>query len=182
MPLGLTGPESFGDYTDPFYQQPQPEAAPAPTGAPAPAPAPITEAPQPGPASAPAEDQTGPPISPPKPPPPPPPAPTGIEGVQGSDVTGGVRGSFAQAGTGGFNQRFGTNQPAQWYRQNLEQLGGASSLREQQSNRSGGGGGGVPAPTTGVDDFGGQDPDEQGMKWEQFLRRVQGNMFGQGGR
>ena len=204
MALGLQGTQSFGDYTDPFYQQPT--AGPAPAPAPTSAPEPVA----PGPDPAPAQDQGGlpepnpqdeinarrlagrpEPGAPPNPgvgPPPPPPTLQGA--AQGSEATGGVQGSFAQAGTSGFNRRFGGNSPALWYRQNLDTLGGSPTSNRasgrqrnaQVAARSGGAGGGsLPAPNSAAGgDFGGEDPNNAGMDWEQFLKSVQGNMFGGG--
>ena len=186
MPLGLNEPESFGDYTDPVYNDPggQP-AAPAPGPAPGPTQPPPVEEPAPGPEPAPAVDQTGVPgrvrrnrTLPPAPP------PTPVPGVQASDTTGGVQGSFAQAGTRGFGQRFGTQAPALWYRRNLESLGGHETFQQQQSARSGGGvqGTSIPAPSSEAgdegDSIGGRPGDQD---YQRLLRQVMDNMFKQGG-
>ena len=142
-----------------------------------------------GPAPTPAEDQTGAPGRVDRnrtPPPGPPPIVGAAMGAgEGSTTTGGVGGSFRQAGTSGFNQRFGSNSPALWFRRNQESLGGHNTLREQQSARSGGGGAGIdlPAPSSASpggtgDEIGGRPGD---IDWEQFLKQVQANMFRPGG-
>jgi len=162
------------------------------------APAPEATPDTPGPEATPAEDQTGeaqgttdrwyqrrnPGAAPASSgPPPPPPALGGA--AEGSAATGGVRGSFRQAGTQGFNARFGGNTPALWYRRNLEALSGSpTQARAQVAARSGSAGGGdIPAPssaqTGGTDDDVGGRPGDQ--DWEQFLRQVQANMFRPGG-
>lgn len=146
----------------------------------------------PGPTSSPGGQQQGDPQAPPPPPPPPSPSPppprtppaigSTIQDVEGSTETGGVRGSFAQAGTADFNRRFGGNAPALWYRRTLENLG-APTLRQAQTSRSGGGGGAVtPAPSAagvgGTDDEVGGRPGDQ--DWQRFMAQVRRNMFGEG--
>lgn len=144
---------------------------PGPGPGPAPAPAPDPE-PAPGPAPAPGDDQTGDPVRPPRnrPVPPPPPPPTAVEGVEASDVTGGVRGSFGQAGTREFSQRFGTGRPADWYRRTNASLG-PDVRQQQQVARSGGG---ATGDLSGTEGEVGPESEEDIQK---ILALVQQNMF-----
>jgi len=62
-----------------------------------------------------------------QPPSPPPPAVvSSVPGIAGSDVTGGVQGSFAQAGSGSnFSRRFGS--PANWFQAATKPMRGGSN-------------------------------------------------------
>ena len=130
-------PESF------MKARQESEAQGAPIGGQA---TPPTSGGSPGPVESPNAGQTGtPPWAGPRPsapaPPPPPPPPaiaSAVQGVEGSEETGGVRGSFGQAGTAGFSKRFGGDGPAQWYRQSLEQM--LPEQARQARERRGGGG------------------------------------------
>lgn len=105
-------------------------------------------------------------------------APTAVQGVQSSDVTGGVQGSFGQAGTAGFANRFGSadNAPATWFRRNasMAQPGGqgdfmkriATSGSGSGAQTSGGGSGAAIDANLGV---GGQPGDED---WQRFMQAV----------
>jgi len=157
----------------------QEQQASAETGAPslpAPQPAP-SEDPKPGPNTNPAP-QGG--VTPP-PSAPPPAIASSIPGIAGSEATGGVQGSFAQAGTGGFNKRFGL--PAAWFK------GGPSAgLARESANRGRVGAGGqgfnpgiaagaetvasVSGPSTGS--VGGGQNDEE---FQRLLKQVLQNRF-----
>lgn len=154
-------------------------------GTPAPAP---TDGQAPGPVSTPNENQGGEPRPPrPTPPPPPPVASSNMPDVRGSAATGGVQGSFAQAGTRGFQQRFGGNAPALWFRRAL----GAATPDVQRSMigaRSGGTTAGAAGPTpgqpTGIDAFGGGEGEPGGrpgdLEYQRFIQEVLSKMFRRG--
>jgi hypothetical protein len=172
-----------------------------PAGPSAPAPAP-TEAQTPGPVETPNEGQTSEPPRrawrnrAPAPPPPantPPPAASAVQGVEGSGETGGVRGSFRQAGTAGFQRRFGGNAPALWYRRSLEQMTPdvARDARGFSGGRSGSISGGTASsagsPTADLgganlpsgDDPSGGRPGDADM--QRLLAEALRRMFGSGG-
>lgn len=135
-----------------------------------------------------------PPVNPPDPPPgpspnpeeppegTPPPAPQGpppsaISGVQASDVTGGVEGSFGQAGTADFSRRFGTGQgPANWFRNLSSQGRGPIDIR--RATTAGGsvvGSAARPAPPPlGTEKAGGG----QDAEWQRFMNEVTRQRFG----
>ena len=131
-----------------------------------------------------------PPVNPPDPPPgpspnpeetpegPPPQAPQGppqsaISGVSSSDVTGGVQGSFGQAGTADFSRRFGTGQgPANWFRNAASQGRPIDTRRATTAGGSLAGGAPTPPPLAG-----GQ-PDGQDAEWQRFMQEVTRQRFG----
>jgi len=104
-----------------------------------------------------------------------------VPGIQGSEATGGVQGSFGQAGTGGFSKRFGA--PAAWFK------GGPSAgLAREAANRGRVGAGGDAAalsgggeispvlagPSSGLE--GGGKNDEE---WQRILQAVMAKRFQQ---
>lgn len=130
----------------------------------------------------------------PAPPPPaatPPPRASAVEGVEGSAETGGVRGSFRQAGTSGFQKRFGGGAPALWYRRTLEQMTPdvARGARGFAGGRSGSIAGGT-APVSPTADlaganFSGEGGDRGGRPGDADMQRLLAEalrrMFGSGG-
>jgi hypothetical protein len=179
-----------GQYQQEYFGETMDGLAPATPG-----PEPPSSGDSPGPVSTPNEGQNGTPPQPqnsnppprPTPPPPPPAIASTIEGVEGSSETGGVRGSFGQAGTRGFQRRFGGEGPAQWYRRTLSQMspGVARQARARAASRGGGISGGVgqstPQPIVGgvEGDVGGKqgDADMQRLMAE-ALRRMFGSRGG----
>jgi len=172
--------DADGGYRESPADDPAPrqdETAGSAPGAPADvAPAPSAD-PKPGPNTNPAP-QGG--VTPP-PSAPPPAIASSIPGIAGSEATGGVQGSFAQAGTGGFNKRFGL--PAAWFK------GGPSAgLAREAANRGRVGAGGqgfnpgiaagaetvasVAGPSTGS--VGGGQNDEE---FQRLLKQVLQNRF-----
>jgi hypothetical protein len=162
-----------------------PPAGPAPDASPAPVETPVNT---PGPSQAPQGNQGGPPE--PTNPPGPPALATGQgAGLQGSDVTGGLQGTFDQAGTAKFAQKFGGINPAVWFRNFVRE--GAPGLQGSipgQSSRAattrGGGasGGAIPTvsavaqgPEGGMEGGGTQDEE-----WQRFMRAVLQSRFGRG--
>lgn len=143
--------------------EPPPPPPPTPPPGPETNPEPLTEGPPP-------QVQPGPPQS-------------ALEGVNASDVTGGVQGSFGQAGTSGFSRRFGTGQgPASWFR-NISRgrpEGGRTNPVVQgyrDATTRGGSviGGAAPPPPMGGEEMagGGQD-----AEWQRFMREVTRQRFG----
>ena len=107
------------------WTDPGPDAPDAPTAPTGPeAPSAPSEDPQPGPNNNPAP-QGG---NPPAPQPPPPAVVSSVPGIKGSETTGGVQGSFEQAGSAGFSKRFGL--PAAWFKG-----GPTAGLAREASNR-----------------------------------------------
>lgn len=137
---------------------------------------------EPGPASNPQPPQTG---NPPPPSPPVPPAvPSAVQGIGQSEATGGVRGSFGQAGTTGFTKRFGT--PAAWFKgagekpktgfMNELANKGRGILGRQSAGSSAGGGVTVPVvqgPSAGTESGGPNDE-----QWQRILAEVLKQRFG----
>lgn len=135
-----------------------------------------------------------PPVNPPDPPPgpapnpetnpegPPPeaapgPSQSAMGGINASDTTGGVQGSFGQAGTADFSRRFGTGQgPASWFRNLSSQ--GRGPIDSRRATTAGGSvaGGGAPAPAP-MDVASGQ-PDGQDPEWQRFMQEVTRKRFG----
>lgn len=114
---------NMGGNNDAFEQAPSDSgpAAPSPSE---PSPSSPSEDPKPGPNNNPAP-QGG---NPPAPQPPPPAVVSSVPGVKGSEATGGVQGSFEQAGSAGFSKRFGL--PAAWFKG-----GPTAGLAREASNR-----------------------------------------------
>jgi hypothetical protein len=167
---------------DPIVNEPAPDAGATTTSEPAPAPAPApTEDPAPGPVSSPAP-QGG---NPPRPRPTPPAVVSSVPGVQASDVTGGVQGSFGQAGTAGFSRRFGM--PAAWFRggptaglaREAGNRGRGILGRERAGQVSGGYGAETVANLAGpsLGEQGGGKNDEE---WQRILQAAMRNRFGRG--
>lgn len=161
---------------------PDPESpSPAPQQAPQ---APETPVNTPGPANNPQAGQAGPP-----PPSPPPALATGQgAGLVGSETTGGLKGSFAQAGDADFARRFGGDSPAVWFR-NFGREGqrgrGPGTImpgdNRNATTRGGGQSGGAipavsaipPGPQGGPEGGGKQDEE-----WQRFMRSVIQQRFG----
>jgi hypothetical protein len=108
-----------------------------------------------------------------------------VPGIQASDTTGGVQGSYQQAGTGDFGRVFG-GEPAEWFRG-----GPRAELARERSNvgrdllgrvEAGGGVGGSTsvnpvAPSLG--EVGGGENDEE---FQRVLQEVMRQRFNEGGR
>lgn len=170
-------PNAGVDLGTPAPSAPTAPSAPAAPDAP-------TGGQDPGPVSQPEPPARGNPTPPA--PPVPPAVPSAVQGVKESAATGGVQGSFAQAGDAGFSRRFGT--PASWFK-GAGQKGGASAgilselankgrgiLGRQGAGSSAGGGTSVPVvqgPSAGAVS-GGQN-DEQ---WQRILAEVLKQRFG----
>jgi hypothetical protein len=167
----------------------EPEPAPAPAaGSPEPskgtietAPSPSQD-PKPGPNNNPAPQGGNPPAQQP----PPPAVVSSVPGIKGSEATGGVQGSFEQAGTGGFNRRFGL--PAAWFKG-----GPTAGLAREASNkgrsllgkeRAGQVSGGFGAETVGVSPTGPSQGLEGGGKndeeWQRLIAQVLKSRFSRG--
>lgn len=139
----------------------------------------------PGPSENPGQGQGGPP---PDAGGPPPAMASAVSGVQGSEATGGVQGSFGQAGSADFAKRFGGSGPANWFR-NASRAGavGASGAPGGMNPNAGRGntavggttGGGsvqtIPEPSMGPSS--GSAGDEE---WQRFMQQVLKNRFGGG--
>jgi len=114
--------------------------------------------------------------------PPPPATPSAIPGLTASDATGGIQGSFGQAGSSDFSRKFGL--PAAWFRG-----GPTAGLGLEAANRGrvgiggdrsalvGGGGGGesvanVAGPSVGLE--GGNKNDEE---FQRIIQAVMRNRF-----
>lgn len=144
-----------------------------PVDPPPPPPAPGPPDPPPGPEPNPNPNPQGNP-----PPAPPGPPPSAIQGVQASDVTGGVQGSFAQAGSGDFQRRFGNTGPAAWFRNAARGPGGPPGQDRRATTQGGAVLGGGVAPT-GPDAGAAEGPGGgQDAEWERFMREVQRQRFG----
>lgn len=133
-----------------------------------------------------------PPVNPPDPPPgpapnpetnpegPPPeaapgPSQSAMGGINASDTTGGVQGSFGQAGTADFSRRFGTGQgPANWFR-NQAASGARGQIDPRRATTQGGSlAGGAPTPPP----LAGGQPDGQDAEWQRFMQEVTRQRFG----
>jgi hypothetical protein len=141
-----------------------PPPPPPPGGPPDPPPGPEPN-PNPNPGGPPPQVEPGPP-------------PSAIHGVQSSDVTGGVQGSFGQAGTSEFSRRFGTGAgPANWFRNVGRGPASAPGQSRDATTRGGAVLGGGVAPVApdipGDGPGGGQD-----AEWQRFMREVQRQRFG----
>jgi len=115
-----------------------------------------------------------------QPPSPPPPAVvSSVPGIAGSDVTGGVQGSFAQAGSGSnFSRRFGS--PANWFQAASKPSAGGDRFSNRDATTRGtsvSGGGetvqNLAGPSTG--EVGGGPNDEE---FQRILRAVLAQRFG----
>lgn len=167
---------------DPVYNEPAPEAAPEPS---APAsgmesqPSAPSEDPKPGPVDRPAPQEG----RPPAPQPPPPAVVSSVPGIKGSEATGGVQGSFGQAGDAGFSKRFGL--PAAWFKG-----GPTAGLAREASNRgrqvlgkdrAGTVSGSYGAETVGAAPAGPSSGGEGGGKndeeWQRLMQAVLKNRF-----
>jgi hypothetical protein len=169
------------DYSGGGGELPPPEAPPPEAPPPA---APPTEQP-------PAEQPAPPPA--PRPLGPPPATPTGgaagqtgqsaVGGVQASDVTGGVQGTFGQAGTADFSRRFGSSgqdAPATWFRRQANPGANAQANLNRVTGGQTAGGQGPAAPAiANSEDAGGSPQDEE---WQRFMNSVMAQRFGVGGR
>lgn len=139
---------------------------------PPPAPGPVD--PPPGPEPNPNPNPQGNPNPAPKGPP-----PSAIEGVAASDVTGGVQGSFGQAGTSNFSQRFGSQGPAAWFRNpgRRAEAGGAIAPDRGATTRGGAITSGALPPSVpesgGAPGRGGDD-----AEWQRFMQEVTRQRFG----
>lgn len=156
-----------------------------PSGA-APTAGPETPAETPGPNGSPQGGQGGPPpVTPPSTPP-----ITGqtgqAAGVLGSETTGGVQGSFAQAGTSDFAKRFGGDSPAVWFR-NANTKGAVAPGGPNAGRANVGGvgnvGSAIPSETAmGGPSLGGEGGGKNDEEWQRFIAEVARLRFGQGGR
>lgn len=169
-------PETGQNWNDPGPDAPSAPAAPAGPAAPPEAP---SEDPKPGPNNSPAP-QGG---NPPAPQPPPPAVVSSVPGIKGSEETGGVQGSFEQAGSAGFSKRFGL--PAAWFKggptmglaREASNKGRAVLGKDRAGTVSGSYGaetvGAAPAgPSSGAQ--GGGKNDEE---WQRLMRAVLQNRF-----
>ena len=157
------------------------EPAPAPGGvlaAPVPAEPPSAD-PGPGPNGNPAP-QGG---NPPAPQGPPPAVVSSVPGIKASEATGGVQGSFGQAGSSQFSKRFGL--PAAWFKG-----GPTAGLAREASNRgrevlgrdrAGSVGGGYGAETVGVapvgPSMGGEGGGKSDEEWQRIIQAALRNRF-----
>lgn len=120
----------------------------------------------------------------PEPPQPPPPAVvSSVPGIKGSETTGGVQGSFAQAGSSEFSKRFGA--PAAWFRggptAGLAREAGNSGRAVLGKERAGQVSGGYGAETVGNAPLGPSLGEEGGGKndeeWQRLIQAVLKNRF-----
>lgn len=172
--VDLGGNQDVGAGNDP---------APAPTAPSAPSePPPQTGGSEPGPATPPSPPR-GNPIPPA--PPVPPAVPSAVQGVQQSEATGGVRGTFAQAGSSGLTKRFGS--PAAWFRGAQSNPAGAQALMAEVANRgrgvlgrqsSGSNTGGSVVPVSSGPSLDPMANDKQNIDWQRLLAEVMKQRFG----
>lgn len=182
------GVEDLGDGLTPAQRAAERQALNAGTSEPAapvagPAPTmqePPTTDPKPGPVDKPAPQVGSPAISPE---PPPPAVVSSVPGVRGSETTGGVQGSFGQAGSAGFSKRFGL--PAAWFKggpsAGLAREGANVGRGVLSKGSVGGGVGGFGAEVAPVAPVGPSQGTEGGGKndeeWQRILQAALRNRF-----
>lgn len=167
--LNPVDPSTSGEFTP---QESPPASAPPPTGT-------ETPAETPGPNGSPQSGQGGPP-----PETPPSPLVTGQgAGLQASDATGALQGTFAQAGNQNFAQRFGGQNPAVWFRNFGQQR------QNEQANAGrgnvgnvGNAGGAIPSEgPMGGPSMGSEGGGKNNEEWQRFMSEVARLRFGRGG-
>jgi hypothetical protein len=105
-----------------------------------------------------------------------------VPGIQASEATGGVQGSFGQAGDAGFSKRFG--QPASWFKG-----GPTAGLGHERANvgrdllgkiGAGGGVGGTTVSNAVSPSQGSEGGGENDEEFQRMLRAVMAQRFGAG--
>lgn len=176
------------DYGMPREDQQTPTApagSPTPSAPSAPAePPPATGGQTPGPTT-PSRPPTGNPAPPM--PPVPPAVPSAVQGIKESQATGGVQGSFAQAGSAGLSKRFGS--PAAWFRGagDPNQRAAVQALGADLANRgrtvlgkgsAGASSGGSVVPVNNGPSLDAVADDKQNIDWQRLIQEVMKQRFG----
>lgn len=111
-------------------------------------------------------------------------SPTAVQGLQASAETGGVQGSFGQAGTSNFSQRFGSQEPATWYRRQAGVGQGSPEFQSRLASMRGGAqaaggdtGGAQAAINASLGESAGGRPQDE--EWQRFMQAVQQQRFKQ---
>lgn len=173
-----------------FNQEPDPQTIDAIVSEPMPAaPKVATEPPaqtdgsEPGPARNPEPAQQGNPVAAMAPVPPA--VPSAIAGVKESEATGGVKGSFGQAGEAGFSRRFGS--PAAWYKgagqsdpSVMADIANKGRGILGRKNAGAGVGGGVTVPVVGAPSQGASSGNSVDEFWDRVIRETLRKRFGTG--
>ncbi len=158
---------------------------PTEPSAPAAPAAPSTPVSTPGPAQNPQGQQQGAPA--PTNRPTPPAVASAVEGLVGSEATGGLRGTFQQAGTRGFAQKFGGENPAVWFRKFAQEGKAPAGMNKQllsdrgATTRGGASAGGAIPQVSSIADGSGVIGAQNGgndEEWQRFMRAVNAQRFG----
>lgn len=175
---GYDGMDAGSEATGGQQSAPPSPASPSPLGDGGSMPLPPSD-PGPGPNGNPAP-QGG---NPPAPQGPPPAVVSSVPGVKGSETTGGVQGSFAQAGDAGFSKRFGL--PAAWFKggptaglAREASNKGRGVLSKGQAGQVSGGYGAETVANPGVGpSLGGEGGGKNDEEFQRMLRAVLQNRF-----